>query len=126
MRHLTDLKLCYDRQLVIVGGLIKESIGSRAGQFFTSASGETIPNEGEVTLATLTEEGIAMKASFQIAGIRRPLLSVGEISEAGNMIYFGRKGGVIYNLESGTKTYFGKEGGIYVIDLYVRKNEAGF
>ena len=104
---------------------LKPSMGSKAGQTFTSASGDTLRNEGEVVLSTFTETGCGLRATFQIADITRPLLSVSSICERGNLVSFGAKGGVIVH-ESGRKTYFGRERGIYVLDLYVRAHEVGF
>ena len=106
--------------------LIKESRGSKVGQCFTSASGETMRNEGEVVLKCYTESGQALAATFQIADITRPLLSVSNICEKDNLVYFGKRGGMILNLTSGQKTSFGRESGIYVLDLYVRECDVGF
>ena len=106
-------------------GKLRPSSGSKAGQKFTSASGEPLKNEGEVVLPSFTEDGLSLKATFQIADITRPLLSVSKICEKGNLISFGANGGVIMD-ENGRKTYFGREKGIYVLELFVRAEDMGF
>ena len=67
-----------------------------------------------------------MNATFQIADVTRPLLSVSKICELGNLISFGANGGVIMNVESGHKTYFGRSNIIYVMELWVHKSEVVF
>ena len=105
---------------------LRESPGSRNGQHFTSASGETLKNEGEVVLNSFTEQGQTLCATFQIADITRPLLSVSKICEKGNFVYFGQRGGVILHTVTGMKTYFTRENGIYVLDLYIKEADMGF
>ena len=68
---------------------IKPSAGSKAGQCFTSASGDSLPNEGELVLAAVSEDGRSMQATFQVADITRPLLSVSKICEKGHMLCLG-------------------------------------
>ena len=107
-------------------GKLRPSEGSKGGQRFTSASGGSLKNEGEVVLDTFTDSGQGLRAVFQIADITRPLLSVSKICEKGNLVYFGQGGWVIMHGARGQKTFFGRENGIYVLELYVRAEDVGF
>ena len=75
-----------------------ESYGSLNGMTYHTADGTRIPNLGRKTLETVSEDGSTqLSQTFQIADISRPLTSVGELADAGNLVVFGRKGGFIVN-----------------------------
>ena len=75
---------------------IVESNGSLNGMTYHTADGTRIPNLGQTTLETVSEDGSTqLSQTFQIADISRPLASVGEFADAVNLVVFGRKGGFI-------------------------------
>ena len=70
-----------------------ESNGSLNGMTYHTADGTRIPNLGQKTLETVSEDGSTqLSQTFQIADISRPLTSVGELADAGDLVVFGRKG----------------------------------
>ena len=70
------------------------------GMQYHTADGTRIPNLGQKTLAAVSEQGFALSQTVQIADISRPLTSVGELADAGNVVVFGRKGGYVLNVDS--------------------------
>jgi len=99
---------------------IEESEGSRRGQEFMSASENTMPNLGEQKLEVVLDSGKATALKYQIADVSRALNAVTEICDAGHHVIFGRRGGMIVNLESGRSTPFQREGNIYCLDYWVK------
>jgi len=103
---------------------VKPSAGSKRGQHYLAANGQRMANIGEQHVRVVTEAGGQADVTFQVTGVTRPLLSVGELCDRGNRVVFGRGGGVIQNTTTGAVTHFGRSGGIYAIDLYVQKSAA--
>ena len=98
---------------------ISDSVASRSGVFYTSADGGRLDNLGQQELPIAFDNGLRAMATFQIANVSRPLMSVGRICELGNRVLFGASGGVILNLESGQVTPFEKEDGVYVFTMWI-------
>ena len=104
---------------------IEESEGSKRGQEFVSASEDTIPNLGEQKLEVQLDNGDESLFKYQIADVSRALNSITEICDGGHVDYghhvvFGRKGGMIVNLETGKQTPFEREKNIYCLDYWVK------
>ena len=84
-----------------------------------TADGTRIPNLGQKTLETVSEDGSTqLSQTFQIADISRPLTSVGELADAGNLVVFGRKGGFIVNSDTGRRLNFQREHGVYFLKTW--------
>ena len=98
---------------------IADSVASRSGVFYTSADGGRLDNLGQQELPIAFDNGMRAMATFQIANVSRPLMSVARICELGNRVLFGASGGVIVNLESGQVTPFEKEDGVYVFSMWI-------
>ena len=101
------------------------SAGSKAGQSYTSASGDDIPNLGEQFLPVVLDDGWETTSRYQSAEVSRPLDSVSQIcdageSEDGQLVVFSKYGGVNLNLASWRKTNFEREGGIYTLGKWVK------
>ena len=60
-----------------------------------------------------------MSTTWQVVEVNRPLMSVHQICEKGNLVVFGKDGGYIFNLTDGSQTPFGVEDNVYVLDLYL-------
>ena len=65
---------------------IKESEGSRRGQSYLTADGNRLENKGQKRIPAQTTEGNRFNLNFQIAGVTRPLMSVGKVCDAGNSV----------------------------------------
>ena len=100
---------------------LAESKGSLNGMQYHTADGTRIPNLGQKTLAAISDEGTPISQTFQIAEISRPLTSVGELADAGNVVVFGRKGGYVYNVDSGRRLDFSREHGVYLLRTWIQE-----
>ena len=96
-----------------------ESVGSKNGQTYQSASGTKIASEGEKKLQVVTEDGIEAEATFQVADVTRPLSAVSKICDKGIMVVFTQEGGYIQN-GMGHRTFFRHENNVYMMDLYMK------
>ena len=72
------------------GYVVQPSEGSRRGQKWGSASGHSIPNEGQVTYKFVTESGKIGEGTTQIGDVRRPLAAVSKITKAGQIAFFSQ------------------------------------
>ena len=101
---------------------IHESAGSRRGQHYVAAGGETIPNVGEQVIKFSTSEGKKASLKWQCAPISKPLVSVGNICDAGHEITCNKDGGRIVDLKSGVVTKFRRQRNVYVMDMITNTN----
>ena len=104
------------------GVSVLESEGSRRGQCYLSASGERIPNLGQQRIRIVTEEGRDYEALFQVAEVTRPLSSVSQICDKGNVVVFDSNGGTVIHKASGRRTKFDRRGGTYELNFWVREH----
>ena len=105
---------------------IKDTESSRAGVYYTAADGGRISNVGETTVPVALENGIRTSATFQVADVSRPLMSVGKVCEMGNRVLFGAGGGYILNISTGSATPFYKREGVYIFTMWIPPaSEAG-
>ena len=65
------------------------------------------------------ENGARTHATFQVADVGRPLMSVSKVCEMGNRVVFGANGGFIADLETGAATPLTKKDGIYVFNMWI-------
>ena len=76
-----------------------------------------MPNRGEQRLPIQLQDGSRTFATFQVADMSRPLVSVARLAEAGKAVIFGMSGGVIRDLQTGEDTRFERKGGVYVFTI---------
>ena len=76
-------------------------------------------NEGQKIIPALTGQGKEVTTTWQVVEVNKPLMSVHQVCEKGNVVVFGQHGGYILNLADGSQTPFGVEGNVYVLDLYL-------
>ena len=115
---------CVGPTSMLPGIEVTESEGSKSGQHYGSAMGHRCPNLGEQNFVGLLQDGAA-GFNIQMADITRPLLSVGKITDMGNQVIFGRRGGTIIDLETGKRTDFQRDAdGMYQLDFWIPKEKA--
>ena len=98
---------------------IDDTEASRAGVYYTAADGGRIANLGETTVPVAMENGLRTSATFQVADVSRPLMSVGKVCEMGNRVLFGAGGGYILNVATGSATPFYKRDGVYIFTVWI-------
>ena len=84
-----------------------------------TADGNEIPNLGELDLAFRTKEGHRCGIKFQVADVRRALLSVPSLTASGHEVTFEKGGGTIIHPEGKKTIQFRRQGGVYVLDMFV-------
>jgi hypothetical protein len=103
---------------------IRESKASKMGVKYASATGEEIPNLGEVLLPMMTMEGTKRSMRMQAAEVSKPLASVKRICEAGHTVVFDETGSFMYNKHTGEVNYFREESGNYMLDVWIPPHKA--
>ena len=93
-------------------------------RYGNAPDGTRLPNLGEKRLNVVTEDGDEMTQTFQVADVTRPLSSVGEITDKGNIVVFGRSGGYIWNPQSRTTLPFQREQGVYQLQTWIQEPNA--
>ena len=98
------------------------------GQHYICAGDRRIPNQGEQHLQAITNDFKNTLLKMQIADVNRPLKSVSDTCDAGNLVVFGPHGGSILSLTNGKVTDFERRGGLYTMDLWIPdpQNSSGF
>ena len=103
----------------VPGYAVKEGKASKMGVKYASATGEEIPNLGEVVLPMVTSEGTRRSMKMQAAEVSRPLASVKRICDAGHTVVFDETGSFMYNKRTGEVNHFREDSGNYIMDVWV-------
>ena len=107
--------------------LVTETAASRAGENFTGAGGEEIPNLGGMAVPIYTREGSQRLLSITAAPVTKPLLSVKQLNRTGHLVVFDGPDSCIVNKTSGEVNMLREEDGNYILDVWVPPNsDAGF
>ena len=92
-------------------------------KFYQSATGESIINLGEQSIAMVTDEGTLRGMTFQATTkIKKPLASVKRIVEANHAVVFAPDalgGSFILNLDTGETNQMREADGNYMLDVWV-------
>ena len=103
----------------VQGYAVKPSAGQLRGQYFVDASGGELPNEGEQVLPTCSNEGVWTQQVWQVADITRPLNAISDECDKGQLVIFGKSGGLCLNVLNGERRYFPRVGGSYEMDMWI-------
>ena len=104
---------------------LKESDGSRANDFYTTADGCKVCNEGQRKLDVCTFDGQQRRSmTFQVARVKKALGSASQMVKNGNKLVFdqdssGKDTSYIQNKRTNEKIWLRQENGVYVVDLMV-------
>ena len=93
--------------------------GSKTGEDFQSATGEPIPNLGELKLAMITREHSIRGMTFTGAPVAKPLGSVKRLCLSGHIVIFDEEGSYIMNKQSGECNMLREEDGNYMLDVWI-------
>ena len=78
-------------------------------------------NLGQQEIPVVTDEGLDYVTTFQVAEVTRPLTPVSKMCDKGNLVIFGRKGGIIRNIHSGREVRFERRGGTFELNLWMEE-----
>ena len=96
------------------------SEGSRRGECWKTASGDLIPNRGQMVL-DMKSGNSSITSTFQVGAISRPLWSVSKLCDAGCTVTFDAKKAVVVHQSSGKQmSEFPRRGVLYACDMMVR------
>ena len=98
---------------------VEDTDASRNGVYYTSADGGRISNVGQQSVPVALGNGARTVATFQVADVSRPLMTVGRVCEMGNRVLSGAGGGYILNVSTGEATPFYKRDGVYVFTMWI-------
>ena len=102
---------------------VVESSGSKKGENFYSATGEPIPNLGDIKLPMIMREGTARGMLMRAAPVSKPLASVKKICQAGHTLLFDDEGSYIINKTTGEVNWMREDDGNYMFDARVPPQE---
>ena len=71
-------------------------------------------------MSVRTPDGFVRKSTWQVADVRRLLVSASHIIQAGNDLFIGKDEVFIMNRKMKEKSMLKKEGNVYVLDLFVK------
>ena len=89
------------------------SHGSLKGDSHVAANGTVMPNIGENRVKVYTTDGGKCELHMQVTDVRRPLMSVSKICDAGHEVIFTKSGGKIVHTATGQITKFDRMDDVY-------------
>ena len=92
---------------------VRPSLGSREGVKYVTANGETMANKGEKHIQVKTSEGHKCMLNMQVTDVKKPLMSVARICDAGHEVVFRSNGGTITHTSTGQTTKFQRVDNVY-------------
>ena len=99
----------------------------RMEEWFQTASGEPIRNEGEQRIPIMLSSGQLRGMTFQACEVTKPLASVKRMMDAGHAVVFAPEaagGSFVMNLETGEDEVLIEEDGNYYMDVWVPPPDA--
>ena len=105
---------------------IVEGEAHKKGVLYEVADGTLLPNKGEKRFGVICEDGVKKKMVAQVCGVNKALLSVRRVTAAGNTVVFKKGYGYIEEESTGEKIWMEEKEGMYVVKLWVPKNQKGF
>ena len=94
---------------------------------YGTADGGTIKNLGERCVVFDTEDGQTAGMRLQVGDkITKPLGAISRIVDKGNRVVFESGYGYIENDKSGERTYMEEKEGLYMVKLWVPRDQEGF
>ena len=102
-----------------------ESAESRRGENLQSATGEPIPNLGDLRLPLYMRTGRARGMVMKDSPVTTPLDSVQKICQAARTVVFDDEGSFIMNKNTGEVNWLKEEDGNYVLDAWIPPPQQG-
>ena len=72
-----------------------------------------VGNKGEKHVEITTNEGAKCTVRMQVTNVRKSLMSVSKVCDAGHRVIFTKEGGYIEHEATGQRTTFSRCGGVY-------------
>ena len=91
---------------------IRATERSKNGQGFKRPRGEHTLNYGQQVMSVKAPEGFVRKSTWEVADVRRPLVSASHIIKAGNDLLIGKDEAFLVNRKKEEKSMLRKEGNV--------------
>ena len=101
---------------------IVESEGSRTGRRYVAANGSKVPNLGEKAVKMMTDEYLQVKVTWQMADVKKPLLSVHKLIAGGQVVILDKRCPRIIS-PGGWVTKLRSRNGLFELDLWVKDED---
>ena len=119
---------------LIAGHSISPSPGSKAKQNFVGPGGERYPNEGQVRVPMVNENGQPCHGNYQVTeALTKPLAAISDSCDKGNIALFDNDGSFLIRRDSGEgkairelarkakdKMNMYRENGVYVMPMWIQ------
>ena len=90
----------------------------KRGVEYDVANGVAIPNLGAKCFVAVAEEGQRRKMRAQVCAVKKALLSVSRMVQAGNRVVFEQGGSYVEDLHNRKKMYMSEKGGMYMLRMW--------
>ena len=87
------------------------------------ADGSLIENMGQKTFMAVTDTGVTNKMTAQVTEVKKALLSVAKIVQAGNRVVFEDNKNDIENAKSGKRIPIEQKNGSYVMKVWIPRDQ---
>ena len=74
---------------------VKQTEASKQGVKYVAANGQKISNLGQRRIQGITDSGVQLGMTWQVADVKKPLASIGRMCDAGNVALFTKDGGYV-------------------------------
>ena len=85
--------------------------------------GTLVDNTGEKHVDITTSEGSKCTVIMQVTNVRKSLMSVSKVCDAGHKVIFTKGGGYIEHELTGQRTKFERKGGVYSLMVTLDKQQ---
>ena len=99
---------------------IRQTERSKNGKGIKGPRGDIIKSYWQRAMSVRIFEGFVRMITWQVADVRRPLVSASHTIQVGNDLFIVKNEAYIMNRKKKEKSVLRKEGHVYVLDLFVR------
>ena len=114
------LSLMEQQRITKPTATLEPSAASKAGKHFNGPGGEKIYSKGRRITPGVTTEGQKRRISWEVCPVKKPLISVARLSDAGNKVTMSRNEAYITNKRTGEVTHLRRVRNTWVPDMWIR------
>ena len=100
---------------------LRETEESKNGHYYLAANCTQIPIYGRKTVKGMADDYSKVQVEMEVADVKKPLMSVRRMTEAGNRVVFEPSGGYIEDVHTGEKLQMRETGGMYMLKMWVQR-----
>ena len=104
---------------------VTETEQSKAGETFAAASGDAIPNLGNMAVPIVTKEKTERLMSVTAAPVLKPSMSVQQLNKTGHTVVFDESASFLCNKNMGEVNLLREDAGNFMMDCWIPPNASG-